>query len=228
MEISTPNGVEQYLDSFITSLASRQYKPSTLKNYLSILRGFAHLLKYDNIATRELSLELAAELARRLPASPKGRVKAANVAQLFVEHLIDIGVTEQPQLTAALTERLALRNDLENYLLKQRGISTRSTKHVLGFATRFLSWRFGDEIMDLAALSSIDVVAFMEHVVARKTPYRDKTLSSHLRSFFQYLFAKGLITKNLSLCVPRVHKPWGSRLPRYLSPDDINTVLAVS
>ncbi len=92
--------------------------------------------------------------------------------------------------------------------------------------TIFLAHRFGDGDLDLGALVSRDVVAFMEHVIARKTPYRDKTLSTHLRCFFQYLFAQGLTTSNLALCVPRVHKPWGSRLPRYLSPDEVEAVLA--
>jgi len=82
------------------------------------------------------------------------------------------------------------------------------------------------ERLDLPALGARDIVAFMEHVVARKTPYRDKTLSTHLRGFFQYLFARGLTTTNLSLCVPSVRKPWGARLPRYLSPEEVEAVLA--
>jgi integrase/recombinase XerD len=69
-------------------------------------------------------------------------------------------------------------------------------------------------------------VAFMEHLLSRKRPFRDKTPATHLRSFFQYLFAQGLTTTNLSLCVPRAHKPWGARLPRYLSPDQVEAVLA--
>ena len=66
-------------------------------------------------------------------------------------------------------------------------------------------------MIDLPALNIRDVVAFMEHIVTRKPPFRDKTSATHLRSFFQYLFAQGFTTTNLSLCVPKVRARLGGR-----------------
>lgn len=204
--------LDPYLASFEQSFSARNYKPATLENYRYHLRCFGRLLDVEGIAPSALTADIAVELGRRLPTTPKAQIKVANLAGLFVEHLIEIGVATRPSLTAAQAERQELLGDLETYLERQRGLSPRSVKHVLGFAARFLAHRFGDQMLDLAILNARDVVAFMEHVIGRKTPYRDKTLSSHLRSFFQYLFAQGLIPTNLSLCVPRVHKPWGARL----------------
>ncbi|MDA5249423.1 integrase [Agrobacterium tumefaciens] len=218
--------LEPYLASFEESLSAKNYKPATVENYRYLLRRFGQLLEDEGVAPSGLTTELAVELGRRLPTTPKSQIKVPNLARLFVEHLIEIGVATRPPLTAAQAERQKLLGNLELYLLRQRGLSPRSVKHVLGFAVRFLAHRFGEGGLDLPALSARDVVAFMEHVIARKTPYRDKTLSTHLRGFFQYLFAQGLTTTNLALCVPRVHKPWGSRLPRYLSPDEVEAVLA--
>ncbi|AGB73210.1 MULTISPECIES: site-specific integrase [Rhizobium] len=218
--------LDPYFGSFEESLFARNYKPATLQNYRNLLRRLGRLIDGEGIAPSALTAELAVELGRRVPTSPKAQIKVPNLAKLFVQHLIEIGVATRPPLTAAQAERHELLGSLELYLLRQRGLSPRSVKHVLGFAVRFLAHRFGDTMLDLAALSARDVIAFMEHVVARKTPYRDKTLSTHLRCFFQYLFAQGLTTTNLSLCVPRVHKPWGERLPRYLSPDEVEAVLA--
>ncbi|MCM2442534.1 tyrosine-type recombinase/integrase [Agrobacterium vitis] len=218
--------LDAYLASFEQTFAARNYKPATLENYRHHLRRFGRLLEVEGIAPSELTADIAVELGRRLPTSPKSQIKVPNLATLFVEHLIEIGVATRPPLTAAQAERQELLCNLELYLLRQRGLSPRSVKHVRGFAARFLVHRFGDGGLDLAVLGARDVVAFMEHVIARKTPYRDKTLSTHLRGFFQYLFAQGLTTANLSLCVPRVHKPWGERLPRYLSPDEVEAVLA--
>jgi len=218
--------LEPYLASFEESLSAKNYKPATVENYRYLLRRFGQLLEDEGVAPSGLTTELAVELGRRLPTTPKSQIKVPNLARLLVEHLIEIGVATRPPLTAAQAERQKLLGNLELYLLRQRGLSPRSVKHVLGFAVRFLAHRFGEGGLDLPALSARDVVAFMEHVIARKTPYRDKTLSTHLRGFFQYLFAQGLTTTNLALCVPRVHKPWGSRLPRYLSPDEVEAVLA--
>jgi integrase/recombinase XerD len=227
MEISDQTAcLDPYFASFEESLSSRNYKPETLKNYRYLLRRFGRLLEAEDIAPSALTPDLAVELGRRLPTTPKSQIKIPNLARLFVAHLIEIGVATRPALTPAQAERNELLSNFETYLLRQRGLSPRSVYHVLRFADRFLDHRFGDHMLDLAALNARDVVAFMEHLLSRKRPFRDKTPATHLRSFFQYLFAQGLTTTNLSLCVPRAHKPWSARLPRHLSPDEVEAVLA--
>lgn len=218
--------LDPYLASFEESLASKNYKSPTLENYRCLLRRFGRLLEAEGVQPSALTPDLVAELAQRLPTAPKCTIKVPNLARRFVEHLIEIGVATRPALTAAQAERTELLAGFETYLIRQRGLRPRSIYHALRFANRFLDHRFGDNMLDLAALKTRDVVAFMQHLLARKHPFRDKTPATHLRSFFQYLFAKGLTTTNLSLCVPRMHKPWGARLPRYLSPDEVEAVVA--
>lgn len=218
--------LEPYLASFEESLSAKSYKSATLENYRCLLRRFGQLLEDEGVAPSGLTTELAVELGRRLPTTPKGQIKVPNLARLFVAHLIEIGVATRPPLTPAQAERGELLGNFETYLLQQRGLSSRSVYHVLRFADRFLNHRFGDHMLDLSALNVRDVVAFMEHLVTRKRPFRDKTPATHLRNFFQYLFAQGLTKTNLSLSVPSMHKPWGSRLPRYLSPTEVDALLA--
>lgn len=227
MEISNDTTcLDCYLESFEKSLSSRNYKPATLNNYRCLLRRFGRLLDAEGIAPSALTPDLAVELGQRLPATPKSQVKIPNLARLFVAHLIEIDVATRPPLTPAQAERAELLGNFETYLIRQRGLSPRTIYHVLRFADRFLDHRFGDDMLDLLALNVRDVVAFMECLVTRKRPFRDKTPATHLRSFFQYLFAQGFTTTNLSLCVPRAHKPWGARLPRYLSPEEVEAVVA--
>jgi site-specific recombinase XerD len=227
MEISDQTTcLDPYVESFEESLSSRNYKPATLKNYRYLLKRFGRLLDAEGIAPSSLTPALAVELGQRLPATPKNRVKLPNLARLFVAHLIEIGIATRPPLTPAQAERAELLGNFETYLIRQRGLSPRTIYHVLRFADRFLDHRFGSNMLDLPALNVRDVVAFMEHLLTRKRPFRDKTPATHLRSFFQYLFAQGLTTTNLSLCVPRAHKPWGARLPRHLSPDEVEAVVA--
>jgi integrase/recombinase XerD len=208
MEISDQTTcLDRYFASFEESLSSRNYKPETLTNYRYLLRRFGRLLEAERIAPSELTPDLAVALGRRLPTTPKSQIKVPNLARLFVAHLIEIGVATRPPLAPAQAERHELLDNFETYLLRQRGLSPRSVYHVLRFADRFLDHRFGEYMLDLPALNARDVVAFMEHLLSRKRPFRDKTPATHLRSFFQYLFAQGLTTTNLSLCVPRAHKP---------------------
>ncbi|MGX9948303.1 tyrosine-type recombinase/integrase [Bradyrhizobium denitrificans] len=218
--------LDPYLVSFEESLSSRNYKPETLTNYRYLLRRFGRLLDAEGIAPSALTPDFAVELGRRLPATPKSQIKVPNLARLFVAHLIEIGVATRPPLTPAQAERCELLGNFETYLIRQRGLSPRTIYHVLRFADRFLDHRFGANMLALSDLRTRDVVAFLEDLLGRKRPFRDRTPGTHLRSFFQYLFSQGLTTTNLALCVPRVYKSWGVRLPRYLSPDEVEAVVA--
>ncbi len=82
-------------------------------------------------------------------------------------------------------------------------------------------------MLDLPAMNIRDVVAFMEHLLARKHPFRRQDAGHASAQLLPGdLFAQGLTTTNLSLSVTRTHKPWGARLPRHLSPDEVEAVLA--
>ncbi|WP_297804943.1 hypothetical protein [uncultured Brevundimonas sp.] len=176
MEISNDTTcIDCYLETFEKSLSFRKYKPSTLDNYRCLLRPFGRLLDAEGITPSALTPDLAVELGQRLPATPKSQVKIPNLARLFVTHLIEIGVATRPPLTPAQAERTELLGNFETYLVRQRGLSPRTIYHVLRFADRFLDHRFGDDMLDLLALNVRDVVAFMEYLVTRKRPFRDKT-----------------------------------------------------
>jgi len=172
MEISDQTTcLDRYFASFEESLSSRNYKPETLTNYRYLLRRFGRLLEAERIAPSELTPDLAVALGRRLPTTPKSQIKVPNLARLFVAHLIEIGVATRPPLAPAQAERHELLDNFETYLLRQRGLSPRSVYHVLRFADRFLDHRFGDHMLDLAALNAREVVAFMEHLLSRKRPF---------------------------------------------------------
>jgi integrase/recombinase XerD len=122
--------------------------------------------------------------------------------------------------------RAALLTDFEDYLVKQRGLSPRTIYHTLRFANRFLDHRFGSRMIDLTRLRAADTTNFVQHVLTRRTPYRDKTVTTHLRTFFQYLFARGATATNLALSIPKAAQRWDARLPRHLSPGGVEAVLA--
>jgi len=70
------------------------------------------------------------------------------------------------------------------------------------------------------------VITFLQLLTSKKAPFRDKTPATHLRNFFQYMFKCGLTSSNLALCVPSVARRYDARLPRHLTPDQVEAVLA--
>lgn len=122
--------------------------------------------------------------------------------------------------------RAALLTGFEDYLTRQRGLSARTIYHTLRFANRFLDHRFGDGVIEPSALGAADVVSFLQHLLTGSRPYRDKTAAMHVRSLLQYLFARGATATNLALSVPSIAQRWAARLPRHLSPEGVEAVLA--
>jgi len=121
--------------------------------------------------------------------------------------------------------RAELKRDYEIYLRQQRGLSERTIFHCWRFADRFLQFRFGDEAGDLAQITTVDIVRFLQQLTTRKPPFRDKTPPTHLRNFFRYLFKAGKTPKNLALVIPSVRQRYGARLPRHLTPEQVETVI---
>lgn len=218
--------VDPYLDSFAQSFAAADYKAGTIKTYRNLTRVLGRLMDTSGIAPPALTPDLADELARTVPPGRATTIRLHNLARRFAEHLIDIGVAQPVPVTETQAARAALLADFETYLVKQRGLSERTVYHVLRFANRFLNHRFGTEAIDLPRLRAADIISFVQHVLAGRSSYRDKTVTTHLRAFFQYLFARGATATNLAPSVPKTAQRWAARLPRHLSPDGVEAVLA--
>jgi integrase/recombinase XerD len=218
--------LDHHIDTFIARLTAENYKAQTIGAYRVLLKRLVSLIKAAGISPADLTAEQAAELVRGDERNRREPNKCQNIARRFIAHLIDSGVVPAPIATPRQIAREALRVDYEDYLVRQRGISPSTIYHAWRFADRFLDHRFGDDETDLAAISPADMVAFLQHLLGRKAPYRDKTAATHLRTFFRYLFQRGVTETNLALCVPTVAQRWDARLPRFLSPEKIEALLA--
>lgn len=224
MSVNFETCVDAYLDSFAESFAAANYKAATITNYRSIIRKLGQVMDAEGIEPSALTLDQAERLGRMVRRKHGQTICPHNLARRFAGHLIDIGVAQPVPLTEAQVARAALLGDFETYLAKQRGLSPRTIPHTVGFARRFLDYRFGEAMIDPGRLRPADAVGFIEHVLAGAR--RDKTVATHVRIFLQYLFGRGATATNLALSVPRTAKRWGARLPRHLSPDGVEAVLA--
>lgn len=216
--------VDPHLDSFAESFAAANYKAGTITIYRSIIRKLGQVMDAEEVEPAALTLDVAERLGRMVPRQQGQTICPHNLARRFAGHLIDIGVAQPVPLSEAQIARAALVAGFETYLVKQRGLSPRTIYHTLRFAHRLLDHRFGDAMIDPGRLCPADVIGFMEHVLA--SARRDKTVATHVRTFLQYLFGCGATATNLALGVPRTAKRWAARLPRHLSPDGVEAVLA--
>jgi integrase/recombinase XerD len=145
----------------------------------------------------------------------------------FVRFLTEQDIAK-PSLPSTAKEiaRAELRREYEVYLRRQRGLGERTIFHFWRYADRFMDFRFGEEAGDLSQITSADIVRFLQHLTTQRPPFRDKAASSNLRNFFRYLFKAGKTATNLALSIPSVAQRYGARLPRHLTPEQVETLIS--
>jgi integrase/recombinase XerD len=213
--------LNEQTEKFLKRLESQDYAPSGVLQYRRRLSEFCAQVTASRMRLDELNENRALELL--VPVElPSQKIYNRFMVRNFIRFLIEQGVVKLPLDNSA---RACLKRDYEQYLRRQRGLSERTIFHAWRIADRFLQFRFGDEIGDISRITANDIVSFMQEVTGRRQPPRDKTLSSHLRSFFRYLFKAGKTTVNLTLGIPSVAQRFAARLPRHLTAEEIDKLL---
>jgi len=214
-----------YPERFRQYLSQRNYSESSITRYIRCVHILAGLMETERIPIQALDEGQAVELIARTGFVPDSKTYCSFIVRRFVRFLNEHGVGKLPlPLTAKEVARAELRRDFETYLRRQRGLSERTISKYWLFANRFLEFHFGEKVGNLSQIRSTDIVEFLQHLATRK-PTVDKNASSHLRAFARYLFMTGKTTTNLALVVPTVARRYGARLPRHLTPEQVETLL---
>jgi site-specific recombinase XerD len=214
------NELNEQMEKFLKRLESQDYAASGVASYRRRLSELCAEVKARGVPLEQLDEDCALELFAAVE-QPSKPTHARFMVRNFLRYLVEQGVVK---LRSDNSLRACLRHDYEQYLRRQRGLSDRTIFHAWRIADRFLQFRFGDEIGDLSKITANNIVSFMQEV-RRGKPFRDKTHSSHLRNLFRYLFKVGKTITNLSAGIPSVAQRYAPRLPRYLTAEEIESLL---
>jgi len=208
------------VEEFFERLRSERYSQNTIGGYRHAVQNLSEAVAEKGLEWQTLTPDDAVALVK-----PKSR-NAGYRLKAFVRFLGEKGIAAPlPGSSEAELARNALRAEFEAYLRTQRAMSERTIRHASYMARRFLAFRFGEAQDQPGEIAVKDISDFLAHVLDRKSAFRDKTLSTHLRSFFGFLFQTGKTRTNLAKVVPRVAIRHGARLPRHLKQDDVEAVL---
>ncbi len=215
-----------YPAQFRQHLSEQGHTEGTIKVYLRCIGRLAEMMKEKGVTIGDLDEAQALALVTKSGRSRNHGTYASSIVKRFVRFLTAQGVGKPPlPPTDKEIARAELRRDYESYLRRQRGLSERTIFHSWRFADRFLEFRFGKEVGDLSQIRLPDSANFLQHLMARKSPLRDKTSSSHLRNFFRYLFQAGKTTANLALGIPSVAQRYAAKLPRHLTTEQVEVLI---
>jgi len=143
----------------------------------------------------------------------------------FVSFLREAGVIPSlpPEIEDSPVQRI--ENSYARHLSQERGLSQETLENYLPIARRFLSERFGDGKVILRVLSAQDISDFILRCAHRLSPGRAQLMVTGLRSFLRFLHQQGKISRNLAAAVPTVAKWRFSELPKFLKPEEAESLL---
>ena len=224
--MKTTDPLGRYPKQFQVHLEHQFYQPFTIGEYNLCLAALNCKMAEFSVSLENLDEDTAVGLIAKSDIPPYRAKHGRFMVRSFVRFLVGLGVAKPtPESVPADTEIGRLKRAYEEYLRRQRGLSERTIFHSWRIAHRFLTFRFGEELGNLSEITAADIATFLQQAMTGTPPLRDKTLSSHLRNFFRYLFKAGMMTTNLAVGILSVAQRYGARLPRHLTCDEVETLL---
>jgi len=213
-----------YIESFVKQLIEQGYAQCSVHSYLRLVADFCCWLEQQRVTVEKITPEHIKQYFKQ-PHRPSRRGYAFTL-QRFLDFLRQQGVIPKKTTPTAQTPVELLADEFRSYLRQERALAETTVIYYLGFIRRFLKDRFADGEVDLSALCAADVVGFVERQAAGLHRKRAQVMTTALRSFLQYARYRGDLKMDLAAAVPSVANWAMASIPRFLSPAQVELVLA--
>lgn len=212
-----------HLDSFSARGAQCGYARSTIRSQLWLLADLGRWLQWKGFRVGDLSPRLTDAFLHR-----RRRVQRGSAATLrhFLDHLRTEGVVAEPTPATDRSAMGRLHRRYDDYLQKERGLSPWTVSRHWFVVRRFLGERFDRQPLRVGRLRPADITAFLLRHASRGPARPTDLHASALRSFLRFLFQEGETDRDLSVAVPHVRRWRLVTVPKYVTPADVEHVLA--
>ena len=212
-----------YLPSLAVKLSELGYSRDHGQRLLLTADALGRWLHAQGLSPAEATAAHVRAYANSQPRTPAGHFPdTATGLSHVVEFLKPWGILCQPPPCSPADQWVQRFDD---YLQRVRGLA-QSTRH--GYAhyiRRFLKDSFGENAPNWSALTASGVCQFVQTEVEHTQSGKGHVVSS-IRTFLRFLVSQGLAPAALIRAVPRVRRWYDATLPRPLSAEELENVLA--
>jgi len=211
---------------FVEQMQAQGYAAASVRTSIRLVKDFVAWLDQRGIEGRSLAAAHVADyLADRWQRRRRRRGDAFTLHGFtrFVAPDGCVPVSERPAVTSPARR---IRQEFDQYLLRERGLAAASIRLYGDAVGRFLEHAFGDGEVRLVQLTAADVIRFVQADAARlHHSKRAKVMTSALRSFLRYARYRGDISADLHACVPTVANWSMAGIPRTISTSQVQSLL---
>ena len=215
-----------YLDGFARSLDRGGYEPSVAVRYLRAAAHIGHVTQEQGATLANMDLlAFSRHLQNCRCSRPKGGRRNHHTvygARRYREYLVTIGVCKDDDAPENQNTDSAMIIDYRRWLRKHRGAAESTVKLYSRDAYNLLI-SLGDDSARWNAKIVRDY--FMDRAIKCGAGTAEK-LTTGLRAFLRYLSARGQCQADLDQAVPTFASWRLARLPRYLTVEQVDSLIA--
>jgi integrase/recombinase XerD len=216
-----------HIGAFARFVTDQGYALSSIRLHVRLVASFSRWLQRRRVELRYItSAHPQRYLRYRARQLRPGLGDAAALQHcmdfLRAEDLIAAEKISAPRLTPA--ERCT--RDYGQYLREARALAEATIVNYVPFIRSFLHDRFADQPATFSRLCAADVVSFVERQAPHLHTKRAKLMTCALRSFLNYACYRGEVVLDLAAAVPVVADWSMQSIPRAISADQVQQLLA--
>ncbi len=214
-----------HVNTFMSVVSDLGYSPSTIQTQLKLLKSLMRWVEENHVVASNIDEGITDRFL--IESGRKGAVRRGDSRTLhrFLDHLRIEGAIPYPNPTFNDSPLTHLKSRYEDYLLKERGLSTVTGSRYWPYIQRFLLERFGNKPMRFCELCPLDIDRFLLSHAHKRTPKAAQLMVSAMRSFLRFLFRYGVTKCDLSTAVPTVAAWRLSEVPKYIKPEEVESLL---
>lgn len=206
-------------------LGNRGYTPGTVRSMLKDLGQLGLWLPVEGLEAAQLNEEQVAAFLTARQAAGYRRVPGMRGMAPLLNYLREAGVVQVAQ-AAPLTPLDELLGRYRSWMVQERGLAATTVLRYENTARRFLQEQASvGEAFDPAALTGVDVNAFLLRECDRVCAGSAKGRVAELRSVLRFLYLQGITALRLGTAVPPVGGWRLATVPPTMTPEDVQLLL---
>lgn len=228
LEVIRTGPLAKHFEGFTSHLLREGYSEGSFYKKSLLLRALNRWLIQHNLSLKnvdEVRLQHFLSDRRRHPGGNIRR-REAHISRQLLRYLRSLGLIPAPAPMIDSTALGKLMGDFERFLRSERGLSTATVTGYLRCVHRFLADRFRGRALCLQHLRARDLDRFILREARRLSHISIQGMLVALRCFLRYALQRGWINADLAMSLPKVASRRYSHLPRSLTPDQVERLLA--
>jgi len=217
------DGLDIHVQEFFASLPTQGYAPTTQRGKRWLIARFVRWVRAQRLAVASLDEARAGTFLVHRSGKPCKMERAT--LQQFLDHLRAAAVVP-PRCASEPSAAEVLLQRYFDHLDSDRGLRGRSIEVYTPFARTFVEAHGLPE--RVASLNASTVRAYLLKRSKDRSGSFVKLLAASLRSFLRFLFFDGETQVDFSKAVPPIRRWRLADVPPFLTPDEVERVLAAT